>query len=356
MNITVGIPTRERYNELSHCLLSIALQTYLPIEIIIVDDTPNPTDLRTIPIYKYIFQLFDDKKVEWKIMYGAHKGAHYSHQLVQEIAKGDWIFRIDDDEIAEPDCLSLLKKNITGWTDNIGAIAPLVIMPNAEVKEGIKYSTRFKNIPRNEILILENPNVQWYRYEISSVTKERWLDQDHLYSCFLYKKGISNYELNLSPVAHREETIFSYKIKKAGYELAVSPEAIVHHFRSATGGIRSHQDKSYYDHDEGVFRSLLSLWNVNKDAKKVVVLDNGIGDHFAFKHILPELKLKHKKIQIACCFNDVFFDEPEIELISIADAYNMFWGCIDEFNVYRKMIDWSWKENLVSAFRKLYLQ
>lgn len=346
MNITVGIATKDRYDMLSHCLLSIAMQTYLPIECIIVDDTIEPKNLTEIQLYRYIFQLFDDKGIKWRVIFGVHKGQHFSHQIVQDEAKGDWIFRIDDDEIAEGGVLQWLKFNIGDGSKNIGAVAPIVLLPNAEFNKG--------RIDRNDINNLSLPNYQWFKYPKSGITS--WTLHDHLYSCFLYKKGITTYELNLSPVAHREETIFSYKINRAGYKLIVADEAVVHHFRSDTGGIRSHQDKSYYDHDEGVFRSLLSLWNVNPEAKKVVVLDSGIGDHFAFKHILPELKTKHKKIQIASCFNDVFFDEPDIELISIADAYNIFWGCIDEFNIYRKMIDWQWKGNLVEAFHKLYLE
>lgn len=347
MNITVGIPTRDRYHMLSHCLLSIAIQTYKPIECIIIDDSQPAQDMRDIPLYKYIFQLFQDKGINLIVEYGSHRGQHFSHNRIQEIAKGDWIFRIDDDCCMESDVLY----HLTQWDNNynlkVGAIAPLVLMPNSQPCE---YSIT------NDINKIEQLNVQWFNNNVIPSGHSWDTNHDHLYSCFLYRKGITNYELNLSPVAHREETIFSYKIKREGYELKVDHEAVVHHFRSETGGIRSHTDQKYYDHDEGVFRSLLSLWNVNPDAEKIVVLDCGIGDHFAFKHVLPELKKRHKKIKIACCFNDVFFDEPEIELISIADAYNMFWGCIDEFNVYRKMIDWQWKGNLVEAFEKLYLQ
>lgn len=349
MNITVDICTRDRYHLLSHCLLSIAMQTYKPLEIIIIDDSLPAMDMRNIPLYQYIFQLLNDKGIGLYVEYGQNKGQHFGHQRIQEIAKGDWIFRIDDDEIAEPTCLERLIWWVEHKKAKIGAVAPLVLMPNSEP---------LKAPFINSILKLDQPNVQWFNDSLEGHFPAFPEGHDHLYSCFLYKKGITQYELNLSPVAHREETIFTYKIKRAGRVLSVQHDAIVHHFRSETGGIRSHKDQSYYDHDEGVFKSLLSLWNVDPAATKICVLDSGIGDHYAFKHILPALLQKHGKVKIACCFNEVFWDDENIELISIAEAYNMFHGCIDEFNIYRKMIDWNWKPedgNLVSAFRKLYL-
>src|SRR6187402_1928251 len=108
VKITVGIPTKNRYDSLSHVLLGIAFQTLKPIEVIIVDDTPEPINLTTMPLYEYVFRLLDQKKIEWKVIFGKKKGQHHSHQTIQEIAKGDYIFRIDDDEIAEPNTLEKL--------------------------------------------------------------------------------------------------------------------------------------------------------------------------------------------------------------------------------------------------------
>lgn len=334
--ITVGIPTKNRYDCLSHTLLSIAFQTLKPIEVIIVDDSDNPIDLRNIPVYGYIFELFNNYNIQWQVIFGQKKGQHHSHQRIQEIAMGDFIFRIDDDEVAENNCLERLASVMH---ENVGAVGPMVLMPKSghdPLPHGI----------RNRIDNLSIPNMQWFRF--SGVH-----DADHLYSCFLYRKGVANYELSLSPVAHREETIFSYRIKMAGYKLKVC-DALVWHFRQESGGIRSHQNMKFYEDDEKTFQGLLNSWNIKTVDKKIIVLDSGIGDHYAFKAILPELRKKHKEIVIACCYPDVFFDEKGLTLISIADAINMYHN-IDPYNIYARMIDWNWKGSLTDAFRKLYL-
>ncbi len=333
--ITVGIPTKNRYDSLSHTLLSIALQSVPPYEVIIVDDSDEPVDLRTIPAYSYIFRLFDDKKVKWRVLFGQKKGQHHSHQLIQEIAETELIFRIDDDEVAQFNVLARLG---SFFKEDIGAIAPAVTMPNPEMlPKGLT----------NSINDLTKPNMQWF-------VGGGWHEVDHLYSCFLYRKGIAKYDLNLSTVAHREETIFSHSIKRAGYTLGVDFGSHVWHFRSDTGGIRSFHDTALWEHDEKIFQGYLHLWNVVSTERKIIVLDNGLGDHYCFKNILPSLRKKYENITIACCFPGVFFDEEGLDLISIAEAKLMF-GNIDAYGVYKFMQDNNWKQSLLEAFKQLYL-
>lgn len=341
--ITAGIPTKNRYDCLSHTLLSIAFQTIKPIEVIIVDDSDTPTDLRELSIYNYIFKLFDEYKIEWKVLFGQKKGQHFSHQLVQSVAKGDYIFRCDDDVVLEPSILQKLYDTIS-INNNCGAVAPLVLSPNS-----LNLPTDLKT---NSIHNLNTPNIQWFNWkgEIDFIK-----EVDHLYSTFLYKKGIENYNLSLSTVAHREETIFTYGIKRKGFKLLVNGNAKTYHFRQDRGGIRSQNNPDLYQHDEKIFQSFLNLWDIKQTYdEKIIILDSGIGDHFAFKNILPSLKERHKKILIYCCYPDVFFDEKEINLKSIQEA-KMLFGNIDAFNIYSKMIDWGWKENIVEAYKKLYL-
>ena len=337
--VTCGIPTKNRYDVLSHCLLSIVLQTVPPDEIIIVDDSDNPINLTQLPIYDYLFKLLNDKKIDWKVIFGQKKGQHHSHQIIQEIAKGDLIFRVDDDVIAEPDCL---EKLLVCMAEDVGAVAPLVLNPNADfLPRGYK----------NDISNVFLPNVQWFKWP---KTEKRVQEQDHLYSSFLYRKGIQKYELSLSNKAHREETIFTHSIKRKGYKLLVNGDAIEHHWRMSVGGIRSDNREEDYHHDEGIFKSFLNLWGVEGEERKMVVLDCGLGDHWAFKNILGDMKKKYGKITIAACFPDVFWDEDDIKIISIQDAKNMY-GNIDTWNIYRFMWESAERLHLIDAFRKLYL-
>jgi hypothetical protein len=164
---------------------------------------------------------------------------------------------------------------------------------------------------------------------------------------------VEDFCLELSNKAHREETMHSYGIKHKGYKVLIIP-CITWHYKHNIGGIRSgNNDKRFYDHDERIFKSFLNRCKVGLDKNvKYCCIDGGIGDHMAFKNIIPELKKKYKKIIIAVCYPEVFFDD-DIELISIQDARNIL-GNIDEYNIYIQMDKWNWKTSIVDAFRKLY--
>lgn len=340
--ITVGIPTKDRYEALGNCLLSIALQTSKPQHVIIVDDGERK-DIREIPWIAYSLRLLNYYGVSWEVKWKDQKGQHHSHQLIQEIAPTDWIFRMDDDCVLEPDCLAYFWEAVGGYEDigkKLGAVAPCILLPNPEE---LPY-----NIPLNTIAsIYSSPNIQWFTFKGTRKV-------EHLNSSFLYKKGIAKYNLSLSKVAHREETIFSHEIMRAGYDLLVYGDAKCWHYRQESGGIRSYPDKSLYDHDEEIFKNVLKSWNFKEESgQKIVVLDNGIGDHYAFLHIVPKLITKYRKLTIAACYPDVFFEYPDISLISIAEA-NLLLGDTSKYNIYTWMNDHKHKGNLVDAFNLMY--
>lgn len=336
--VTVGIPTKNRYNQLCNTLYSIINQTVKPSEVIIVDDSDVPTDIREISIYRNLFKLLDDYKIKWKVLYGQKKGQHHSHQLIQEIAENNLIFRIDDDEVAEYNTLELLLESID---KNIGAVAPAVLIPSADDLPDSLETNRL-------CTVRTHPNVQWYKFK-------HIIEAEHLYSCFLYKKGISRYDLTLSPVAHREETIFTHSIYRQGYKLLINGLARVWHFRSEAGGIRSSNFKHYYDNDEKIFNGYLSRWDEGKNQdSKMVVLDNGIGDHYAFKNLIPEFLSRYKEVIIGTTYPEVFYDEPGVRLISIAEAKEMYHN-LDGFSVYKFMDANNWDKSLGEAYKELYL-
>jgi glycosyltransferase involved in cell wall biosynthesis len=338
VDVTVGIPTKNRYDHLATTLYSIVNQTVKPSEIIIVDDSDKVIDIREISIYGNLLKLMDSYGIKWKVLYGQKKGQHHSHQLIQEVAENSLIFRIDDDEVAEYNTLELL---LSCMAPEVGAVAPAVMMPNADDLPDWLKTNRLQTVN-------SDPNIQWYKF--NSV-----VEAEHLYSCFLYRKGIVDFDLTLSPVAHREETIFTHSIYREGHKLLVNGSARVWHFRSETGGIRSHNHKDFYDNDEKIFQGYLDRWSVGKKPdSKTIVLDNGIGDHYAFKNLLPEFRARYKEITIAACYPEVFFDEPDIKLISIADATLMYHN-LEGFSIYRYMGRRKWNKSIGEAYKEMYL-
>lgn len=338
-SVTVEVSTKNRYEVLSQCLLSVALQTTKDFDIIIFDDSDNPPCnadalVERFPAYGEVFQLFQEYKIGWQVVYGEKRGQHFNHQAAQRIAKTDFIWRIDDDEVAEPDVLEKLLRNIA---DDVGAVGGLVLPPNP---------SGLPDNATNSIVEINAPNVQWFRHPSALV-----LEVDHLHSTFLYRRGIELFDLSLSPVAHREETIFTYGIKRKGYKLLVDTSAVTWHFRSGRGGIRSHGNPAFYDHDEKIFQSKLLEWGINAEPCKIIICDTGRGDHVIVKSLMPRLKEKYKKILAATCYPDILGEE--VEQISIAEAQQRF-GNLDRFSIYRWCIENGWTGNLVEAHERMY--
>lgn len=324
MKILCSVSTYNRYDTtLPLALMSIANQTRKPDKLIIFDDNKDPKDLRTIETYQYIFQIFDINKIDWEVIYGQKKGQHHNHQIANTMGY-DWVWRMDDDTVAEPDVL----EKLCSYIDNdIGSIGGSVLTP--PISPIIYNSTgKIENI-------FTEPNIQW------NYIKEKQ-EVEHLHCSFLYRAGIVDYNLSLSRVAHREETLFTYELFKNGYKNLVIPDCITWHLKNQNGGIRSIDINkiSLFEHDENIFKNHLNF----KD-KTVVVLDCGMGDHIVFKHMMDEIE----DPVIFSCYPEI------VPGRSIAEA-KLLLGNIDSYNIYRKMDIWNWKDSLENAFRRMYVK
>jgi GT2 family glycosyltransferase len=333
MKVTAEISTRNRYDTtLPVCITAIANQTFKPKELLIYDDG-DQKDLRNIPIYQNLFELLKQKGIAWKVIFGEKRGQVRNHQKAIKDACGEWIWRVDDDTIPESDTLKQLVDNIA---PGVGAIAGLVLDP--------KIHSNLAHIASNKIEdIYFGMNKQWYKHEGNPY------EVDHLYCSFLFRKEAAahGYCMELSPAGHREETIFTYEMKRAGWKLLLDPDIITWHLRETTGGIRDHH-AFFFEHDERIFHRKLKEWNITPNKRPIIVLDNGLGDHFVFKRVLPLFKYKPV---IACCYKEVF-EDMDVQLISIADARSLF--DIDKVNTYRWMAERNWTKSLEEAYKEQY--
>lgn len=318
-SILCSIATRGRYfTTLPLVLNAIIHQTIKPNKIIIFDDNDEPKDMRNEFIYQHFFSILNESNIEWEWQYTDKKGQHHIHQQANTLGF-DWVWRVDDDAIPDSNVLENLIKHIHS---NVGAIGGSI----------------FTNQPINTIEstgFIENidieQNIQWgYIDHVKQV--------EHLHCSFLYRANIYDYNLGLSRVAHREETLFTYGIHQKGYQVLAVPNAITWHFKNPEGGIRAENNESIYQHDEQIFRNFLNF----KD-HTIVILNCGMGDHIVFSHVLPLIK----NPIIFSCYPEVIPGRP------IAEAQHLF-GNIDHWNIYKKMDQWHWKDSLENAFRKFY--
>jgi hypothetical protein len=299
-------------------------QTRLPDKLVIFDDNDEPQDMRNEFIYQHFFEILKAKNVPWEWRYAEKKGQHHIHQHANHSACTDgyeWVWRVDDDAVPEPYVLENLLKYAA---KDVGAIGGSVLtLPT--IFDVSKSTGKIDDIS-NE------PNIQW------GIIKEV-KQVEHLHCSFLYRSGVVDYNLGLSRVAHREETLFTYGLHQKGYKILVVPNAITWHMKNPNGGIRSETNSELYEHDEKIFRNLLQY-----RGKTIVVLNCGLGDHIVFSHVLPSIPSP----EVFTCYPEV------VPGRSIAEAIALF-GDIDHWNIYKKMDQWKWKGNLEDAYRKMYL-
>ena len=319
--VLCSVATRGRYfTTLPMVLMAVANQTRPVDKLVIFDDNDEPRDLREDPMYMRIFQMLDAKRIPWEWKFAERKGQHHIHQKANRMGY-EWVWRVDDDAVPEPNVLArLLKYAIKG----VGAVGGAILTPP------------YANPAEEPTGLIENidsePNIQWG-------DTQRPKRVEHLHCSFLYRAGVYDFNLGLSRVAHREETLFTYGLHQRGYSLLVIPNAVTWHLKSPTGGIRSETNAALYEQDERIFRNFMQY----KD-NTIVVLNCGMGDHIVFSHVLPKIK----NPVVFGCYPDI------VPGRSIAEAKELF-GDVEPYSVYAKMDQWRWTGPLEKAFEKLYL-
>ena len=295
-------------------------QTKLPDKLVIFDDNDEPQDMRKEMVYQYFFQILDAKGIAWEWVCALKKGQHFSHQAANTMGY-EWVWRVDDDAVPEPNVL----ENLWQWADDtVGAVGGSVLTP--------PYMPDTNNVTGEIDNINDEPNIQW-----GKINAVKYVE--HLHCTFLYRAGIADYNLGLSRVAHREETLFTYTLFKKGYKILVVPNAVTWHMKNPEGGIRSETNTQLYQHDEQIFRNILGYRD-----RTIVVLNSGIGDHIVFNHVLPSIK----NPVVFSCYPEVTPGRP------LKEAIELF-GDLEPWSIYKKMSQWKWEDSLENAFRKMYL-
>ena len=215
-NILCSIATRGRYfTTLPLVLNAVINQTLKPDKIVIFDDNDEPQDMRQSFMYQHLFEMMNFHGIQWEFLFAEKKGQHHIHQIANTMGY-EWVWRVDDDAVPELNVLQDLYR----WTrlKNIGAIGGSILtapfLPDTSKSTG-----KIENID-------DEPNIQW---NVITDTKE----VDHLHCSFLYRAGVYDYNLGLSRVAHREETLFTYGLKCKGYRILTVPETVELGYRQA---------------------------------------------------------------------------------------------------------------------------
>ena len=151
--ILCSISTKGRYDTtLPMAISSVITQTKRPDYIIIQDDNDEPKDVREIQHYNYLMQMLSECGIAWEWLYTEKKGQHHNHQRAN--TKGfKWVWRLDDDTIAESNVLETLYRHAT-LEENVGAVGGSVLTPPSMGE--VNATGKIEHI-------YNEPNLQWGR-------------------------------------------------------------------------------------------------------------------------------------------------------------------------------------------------
>ena len=345
--VTAHISTKNRYTTmLPLAIHSISLQAVVPSCLLIFDDGGGKTPFYQEPVYEHLFNVLSGRGCEVQVISGDGIGQVANHQKALDMSKTDLIWRVDDDNSAEPHVLQRLYQTIQS-DPKIGAVASLVHFPWIKAEPiDLRSSGAIADVKSKQ-------NIQWFTFQGNK-------EVQHLHNTFLFRKSAAKqgYPKNLSAVGHREETIFTAQMSLDGWRLLVVGDVVTWHLRDPQGGIRSFQDTSLWENDEKVFSQWADDRGICFNNYWLVVLDNGLGDHWAFKHVLfsiiEKAKTTGKTLLLAVCYPEVFENISGLNLISIEDAKKMAGSNYNIHNIYNFMIERKWTGNLIEAFKAMH--
>lgn len=224
--VSIILPVYNCEKYLEKCLYSIVNQTYKNLEIIIINDCSTDNSIAIINKYSKIddrIKVYSNIK-NMKLIYSLNKGI--------ELSKGEYIARMDADDIAELDRIEkqvkFMEKNknimMSGtWIRYFGNINGKWKMPtkNDEIKAKLFFRTQFAHpsvIIRKEIL--DYGNIEYNKEYPNAEDWHMWIKISDKYDVANLSKTLLNYRKNdysVSYINSQSQTKTCIKILKENF-------------------------------------------------------------------------------------------------------------------------------------------
>lgn len=349
-HITATVATRGRYGTtLPQTLAAIANQTRPPDDLLIIDDNPasERKDLLKHPVVTPILAMLTAAGVKAYVVEGLQKGPHVNHEQARQQAK-DLIWRVDDDEIPEPEVLQCLEKHLID-NPKVGAAAGLVPVP--PMTENAAASCALEDV-------FDCKNVQWYNWPAGTVFD----NAGHLHSSYLYRKHAAQFRTDLSPVGHCEESFHTIDMVRNGWRLVIDTNVTTWHCRQPTGGIRVHNHQEWYEQDFAKFVDWCKTLPVKWRRTCNVLATAGVGDVWAAATVMPKIieyqRARGVSVRIFCRPDDMpLFAGFAGDGVTVRELNDVLkYELRHDGNIYAWMARDSYKGGLPGAFVHYYTE
>jgi glycosyltransferase involved in cell wall biosynthesis len=227
--LSVCINTCDRPKYLWYLLASLCVQTHKDFEVIIVDDGDKPCEHN--PHVRAGIGGLENADVRVTVHKNEKKlGLAASRNVACDLASSGLVVKLDDDHYCDAECLRQLDLSIKEYPDAgcIGMVFPFI---------------------RNGVMVrMDWPDV------FGDTDVDGWEEQQQcLYpplapdvipaktvrGLMLYRKDPEiRHDERLSPISHREDTIFTTEYLRRGYQNYVCVRAIAWHLYAKAGGCR----------------------------------------------------------------------------------------------------------------------
>ncbi len=228
--ISVVIPTRDRLHDLCDLLETLLYQSQMPLEIIIVDDSPKYSPREVADSFVPKFQSLGCKL---RYIIGNCDGLTASRNIGVTLFEGDSIFFLDDDTLLDRNVLNVITAFFKDNPRALG-IQPLIV-PNSQKVNQVREKPR-DAVNKAFMLNYQRKNTQKVRRSGASIfpsSLTKVIKVKRFSGCCCYKRQVFHkfiFDTNLKRWGFMEDLDFSYRVyKKYPQSLYITPHAKIIH-------------------------------------------------------------------------------------------------------------------------------
>jgi len=238
--ISVIIPTKNRAADLKAVVRSIFAQTFAPVSVLIVDQSPNDEARRGV---ENELALAEARRASgWKLKYildPTIAGASSARNHAMQLADGDiWLF-LDDDVVLEPDFIDQLVAVYRDYPSTSGVSGVITNYPPAPLPYRVWSSVFVRGPFRDERQriywnadrLRESPPIRVRHFGAGLMSFRSKVIQNHFFE--------TNLDQHFRGVSDGEDIAYCEKLG-GKTELRITPRARLRHNRSPVGRLTDH--------------------------------------------------------------------------------------------------------------------